>query len=144
MEKSEGEARWTRYWSDKENERWRSGTHKKLTTCCNANQHCSRFSTILSSIVTPDSDRTVSFVIVDNYEQCWKQNIVQSCFTADSKSCCRVKSFCPGVYLTHAGVIKLSRASSFLFVTCLGIFASKIRLSYRCVYLIRITTSKVD
>ena len=37
-------------------------------------------STILNNIVEPESGVTILFNIVDNCEQCWQQNIVQSCF----------------------------------------------------------------
>ena len=45
--------------------------------CC---PHCSHLSTILNNIVEPESGVTILFNIVDNYEQCGQQNIVQSCF----------------------------------------------------------------
>jgi hypothetical protein len=37
-------------------------------------------STILNNVVEPESGVTVLFNIVDSYEQCGQQNIVQSCF----------------------------------------------------------------
>ena len=38
--------------------------------------HCSQLSTIMFSIVSPDSGSTILFHIVDNCEQCGQQNIV--------------------------------------------------------------------
>ena len=45
--------------------------------CC---PRCSHLSTILNNVVEPESGVTVLFNIVDSYEQCGQQNIVQSCF----------------------------------------------------------------
>jgi transcription elongation factor Elf1 len=45
--------------------------------CC---PRCSHLSTILNNTVEPESGVTILFNIVDSYEQCWQQNIVQSCF----------------------------------------------------------------
>ena len=45
--------------------------------CC---PRCSHLSTILNNIVEPESGVTILFNIVDSYEQCGQQNIVQSCF----------------------------------------------------------------
>jgi hypothetical protein len=45
--------------------------------CC---PRCSHLSTILNNVVEPESGVTISFNIVDSYEQCGQQNIVQSCF----------------------------------------------------------------
>ena len=45
--------------------------------CC---LRCSHLSTILNNVVEPESGVTVLFNIVDSYEQCGQQNIVQSCF----------------------------------------------------------------
>ena len=45
--------------------------------CC---PRCSHLSTILNNVVEPESGVTILFNIVDNYEQCGQQNIVQSCF----------------------------------------------------------------
>ena len=50
--------------------------------CC---PHCLQLSTILFSIVTPDSDSAILFNIVDNCEQCGQHNFVQSCYTAGSE-----------------------------------------------------------
>ena len=41
---------------------------------------CSHLSTILNNVVEPESGVTILFNIVDSYEQCGQQNIVQSCF----------------------------------------------------------------
>jgi hypothetical protein len=41
---------------------------------------CSHLSTILNNIVEPESGVTILFNVVDSYEQCGQQNIVQSCF----------------------------------------------------------------
>ena len=45
--------------------------------CC---PRCSHLSTILNNVVEPESGVTILFNIVDSYEQCGQQNIVQSCF----------------------------------------------------------------
>jgi hypothetical protein len=45
--------------------------------CC---PRCSHLSTILNNVVEPESSVTLLFNIVDSYEQCGQQNIVQSCF----------------------------------------------------------------
>ena len=48
--------------------------------CC---PHCSRLSTILFNIVTPNCrlvQAQQQLSIVDNIEQCWQHNIVQCCF----------------------------------------------------------------
>jgi hypothetical protein len=45
--------------------------------CC---PRCSHLSTILNNVVEPESGVTIMFNIVDSYEQCGQQNIVQSCF----------------------------------------------------------------
>ena len=45
--------------------------------CC---PRCSHLSTILNNIVEPESGVTILLNIVDSYEQCGQQNIVQSCF----------------------------------------------------------------
>ena len=50
--------------------------------CC---ARCSQLSTIIFTIVTPDSGSTILFNIVDNCEQCGQQNIVQSCYTAGTE-----------------------------------------------------------
>jgi hypothetical protein len=45
--------------------------------CC---PRCSHLSTIFNNVVEPESGVTMLFNIVDSYEQCGQQNIVQSCF----------------------------------------------------------------
>ena len=45
--------------------------------CC---PRCSHLSTILNNVVEPESGVTILFNVVDSYEQCGQQNIVQSCF----------------------------------------------------------------
>jgi hypothetical protein len=45
--------------------------------CC---PRCSHLSTILNNIIEPELGVTILFNIVDSYEQCGQQNIVQSCF----------------------------------------------------------------
>ena len=42
--------------------------------------HCSKLSTILNDVVEPESLVKMLNDIVDNYKQCWQQNVVQSCF----------------------------------------------------------------
>ena len=39
---------------------------------------------VVHNVVTPDSDSTILFNVVDNYEQCGQHNIVQSYYTAGS------------------------------------------------------------
>jgi hypothetical protein len=42
--------------------------------------YCPRCSHLLNNIVEPESGVTILLNIVDSYEQCGQQNIVQSCF----------------------------------------------------------------
>jgi hypothetical protein len=48
-------------------------------------------STILNHVVEPESGVTILFNIVDSYEQCGQQNIVQSCF---HQYCINLSVFC--------------------------------------------------
>jgi hypothetical protein len=54
-------------------------------------------STILNNVVEPESGVTILFNIVDSYEQCGQQNIVQSCF---HQYCINLSVFLPCKYVS--------------------------------------------
>jgi hypothetical protein len=56
-----------------------------------ARSRCSHLSTILNNVVESESGVTILFNIVDSYEQCGQQNIVQSCF---HQYCINLSVFC--------------------------------------------------
>jgi hypothetical protein len=68
--------------------------------CC---PYCSHLSTILNNIVEPESGVTILFNIVDNYEQCGQQSIVQSCF----HQCCNNLSVFTRVAMTYDIIISI-------------------------------------
>ncbi len=51
---------------------------KKNVVLPSPRRHCSQFLTVLFSIVTPESDSTILFTIVDNYEQCGQHKSLKS------------------------------------------------------------------
>ena len=62
-----------------------NGDKTRIGRCFTANIVHVALSTIVNNIVTPHSGLTILFNFVSNYEQCWQQNIVQSCYDTGSK-----------------------------------------------------------